>query len=46
MIQKDKIREKYSTEIENTYVCLTWEAKDKIPAEQKTDQQAVQRAKF
>ena len=36
----------YSTEVENKYACLTWEAPRKFPAEQKTDQQAVQRAKF
>ena len=36
-------KKKYSTEVENTYACLTWEAPRKIPAEQKTDQQAVQR---
>ena len=38
------IMKKMSTEIENTYVCLTWEATEKAPAEQKTDRQAVQRA--
>ena len=37
-------RKNQSTEIENTYVCLTWEATFKAPAEQKTDRQAVQRA--
>ena len=43
MIQKEKFDfKKYSRQVENTYVCLTWEATEKIPVEQKTDQQAVQ----
>ena len=41
---KKNILKKFSTEIENTYACLTWEATEKAPAEQKTDRQAVQRA--
>ena len=36
--------EKLFYEVENTYACLTWEARRKSPAEQKTHQQAVQRA--
>ena len=44
MIQQEHFEKKLSTEIENTYVCLTWEATEKAPAEQKTDRQAVQRA--
>ena len=43
MTQQEHLKKK-STEIENTYVCLTWEATEKAPAEQKTDRQAVQRA--
>ena len=44
MIQQEHFEKKLSTEIENTYVCLTWEATEKAPAEQKTNRQAVQRA--
>ena len=42
--KRNILRKKYSTEVENTYACLTWEAPRKNPAERKTDQQAVQRA--
>ena len=41
--KKKHFERNYSTEVENTYACLTWEAPRKIPAEQKTDPQAVQR---
>ena len=44
MIQKETFWEKLFYEVENKYACLTWEAPRKFPAEQKTDQQAVQRA--
>ena len=44
MIQKETFWEKLFYEVENKYACLTWEAPRKFPAEQKTDQQTVQRA--
>ena len=46
MIQKETFWEKLFYEVENKYACLTWEAPRKFPAEQKTDQQTVQRAEF
>ena len=44
MVQQEHFEKNYSTELDNTYVCLTWEATEKATAEQKTDRQAVQRA--
>ena len=44
MIQKETFWEELFYEVENKYACLTWEAPRKFPAEQKTDQQTVQRA--
>ena len=44
MIQNETFWEKLFYEVENKYACLTWEAPRKFPAEQKTDQQTVQRA--
>ena len=41
---KRNILRKLFYEVENKYACLTWEAPRKFPAEQKTDQQTVQRA--
>ena len=41
---KRNILRKLFYEVENKYACLTWEAPRKFPAEQKNDQQTVQRA--